>query len=568
MATDSSTQTNGAGPVKEKLFGRKFYESIGSPKYVIAPMVDQSELAWRLLTKKMTPQLPGSPPILAYTPMYHSKVFGEVPAYRRDTFPCPPHKDFPLGAAEHDRPLFVQFCSNEPDDLLRAAQTVAPYCDAVDLNLGCPQGIARKGRYGSYLQEEWDLIYKMINKLHLNLSIPVTAKIRILESKERTLEYAKMVLSAGASILTVHGRTRDQKGHNTGLADWQYIRYLRDNLPPETVLFANGNILWQEDVEACFAATGVDAVMSAECNLYNPTGVFAPVSAPWSQRFPRMDIVGRQYLDLIRTHILPPLIAKEEKLIEENETKKVVELTDESIKAIKSHFFKLFHSLLYHHSEIRAVLGKSRARAENLLEGKDPLQDFEDVLSMVTAGVKAELEKNPEQVDENGEWVGPDFVPPPEVVLKAEEMDAKQKKKEGMLLPSGLVRKVPWYRCQPYYRPLPEEALRKGALQEKMSRQEKKAVKKAKVEGEKTVVEKIVEMEKKAEQAVESAVEKAVEAVSGGRKVEPKRKAEESVEVSVGEGEDKKRIKLVQEDFKEGERQEREDREKAETACG
>jgi tRNA-dihydrouridine synthase 1 len=43
MATESST-TNGAGPVKEKLFGRKFYESIGSPKYVIAPMVDQSEL--------------------------------------------------------------------------------------------------------------------------------------------------------------------------------------------------------------------------------------------------------------------------------------------------------------------------------------------------------------------------------------------------------------------------------------------------------------------------------------------------------------------------------------------
>jgi tRNA-dihydrouridine synthase 1 len=517
-----------------------------------------------LLTKKMTPQLPGSPPILAYTPMYHSKVFGEISAYRRDTFPCPPHKDFPLGDPEHDRPLFVQFCSNEPDDLLRAAQHVAPYCDAVDLNLGCPQGIARKGRYGSYLQEEWDLIYNMINNLHLNLPIPVTAKIRILESKERTLEYAKMVLSAGASILTVHGRTRDQKGHNTGLADWQYIRYLRDNLPPETVLFANGNILWQEDVEACFAATGVDAVMSAECNLYNPTGVFAPVSAPWSQRFPRMDIVARQYLDLIKTHILPPLIAKEEKLIEENDSKKVVELTDESLKAIKSHFFKLFHSLLYYHPEIRAVLGKSRTRAENLLEGKDPLQDFEDVVAMVTAGIKAEIEKNPEQTDENGEWVGPDFLPPPEVeVKKAEEMDAKQKKKDGMLMPSGLVRRVPWYRCQPYYRPLPEEALRKGALQEKMSRQEKKAVKKARIEGgqtQKTVVEKIVEMEKKAEAEKMETEKERVE--------EPKRKAADSVEVSVGEGEDAKRIKLDKADFKEGERQEVEDRRKAETACG
>lgn len=48
MASETSPpsleQTSAAAPqVKEKLFGRKFYESIGSPKYVVAPMVDRSE---------------------------------------------------------------------------------------------------------------------------------------------------------------------------------------------------------------------------------------------------------------------------------------------------------------------------------------------------------------------------------------------------------------------------------------------------------------------------------------------------------------------------------------------
>ena len=268
-------------------------------------------------------------PLLAYTPMLHARLFATVPKYRDASFQplrtplssvspstlaSPSITHHLDGNPVNDRPLFTQFCANNPETFLSAARHVAPFCDAVDLNLGCPQGIAKKGHYGAFLQEDPELIYQMINLLHRELPIPVTAKIRVLDTKEDTLAYARRVLEAGASILTVHGRRREQKGHATGMADWSYIRYLRENLPSETVIFANGNILGYADLQKCLEATGADGVMSAEGNLADPA-IFAPPpeigqdgreywrGADGKGGY-RMDGVMRRYLDIIYRHVL------------------------------------------------------------------------------------------------------------------------------------------------------------------------------------------------------------------------------------------------------------------------
>ena len=58
--------------------------------------------------------------------------------------------------------------------------------------------------------EDWDRIHDLILTLKHNLKVPVWAKIRVYPDVEKTRAYAKMIEAAGASVICIHGRTREQ----------------------------------------------------------------------------------------------------------------------------------------------------------------------------------------------------------------------------------------------------------------------------------------------------------------------------------------------------------------------
>lgn len=448
--------------------------------------------------------------LLAYTPMIHARMFAEQAKFRDHSFQptrsglasvpdigstLSPSVLYLDGNTSVDRPLIVQFCANSPDELLEAARYVQPFCDAIDLNLGCPQGIARRGQYGAFLQDDWDLIYRMINKLHTSLEVPITAKIRILETRERTLEYAKVILSAGASIITVHGRHRDQKGHKTGLADWSVLRYLRDNLPRDTVIFANGNILQHDDIGRCLEETRADGVMSAEGNLYDPTIFAKPPEVGkegreyWRGRNQkggyRVDAVFRRYMDILYQYVIekpspprkplfipsdPTTVAPSSNLQESggNEANdqppakrqkignKPVKETSPNLLSMQAHLFHLLRPLVSKHTDVRDEL--ARCRAGNIAA-------FENVLHMTEQAVKKgllEYELDPAKYD--------DETSSSEISNKEQQVEDCDKDAS----PIAMVKtcKRPWWVCQPYVRPLPEEALEKGSLT--LSKKERK----------------------------------------------------------------------------------------------
>ena len=101
---------------------------------ICAPMVDQSELPFRILTRKYGANL-------CYTPMLHSKMMTTQKKYKQEHFTT----------CAEDRPLVAQLCGNDPETMVKAAKMIEGEVDAIDVNFGCPQAIAKRGNYGSYL---------------------------------------------------------------------------------------------------------------------------------------------------------------------------------------------------------------------------------------------------------------------------------------------------------------------------------------------------------------------------------------------------------------------------------
>eukprot|EP00656_Telonema_subtile_P038059 TRINITY_DN4260_c0_g2_i2.p1 TRINITY_DN4260_c0_g2~~TRINITY_DN4260_c0_g2_i2.p1 ORF type:complete len:463 (-),score=96.96 TRINITY_DN4260_c0_g2_i2:312-1700(-) len=276
LATIVRSRVMAAAEGCAKLHGYRFWESIGSPSKVVAPMVDQSELAYRMLTRQHRADL-------CYTPMYNSKVFVQTKSTGDFT------------TAPEDRPLFVQFCGNDPETLLAAAQMVEGQCDAIDLNLGCPQGIARTGHYGSFLLEEPELLERIVSLLHDKLTVPVTVKIRLLPSLKATISLAKRLEAAGASIITIHGRTKEEKKLAVGLTDWDAIKAIKAEM--KIPVFLNGGIADYHDYERAMHETGVDGVMTSEGILENP-GLFSKNTDPETGEYCGLVQLTRAYLDL------------------------------------------------------------------------------------------------------------------------------------------------------------------------------------------------------------------------------------------------------------------------------
>ena len=155
------------------------------------------------------------------------------------------------------------------------------------------------------------LVKSLVEKLALNLNVPVSCKIRVFPNLQDTLKYAKMLEDAGCSLLAVHGRTRDEKDGKKFRADCNAIKAVKNAL--RIPVLANGNIRHMDDVQNCLEQTGADGVLSAESLLENPALFAGFRTADWIADNEKENIDGKldqadllvEYLKLCERYPVP-----------------------------------------------------------------------------------------------------------------------------------------------------------------------------------------------------------------------------------------------------------------------
>lgn len=140
--------------------------------------------------------------------------------------------------------------------------------DMIDINMGCPAPKIVKNNDGSSLMKNLELSFDIISTCVKNTDKPISVKFRkgFDENSVNAVEFAKMCETAGASLITVHGRTREQM--YSGKSDYEIIRKVKSSV--KIPVCANGDVVDKTSYEKIKNETGADFVMIGRGSLGNP----------------------------------------------------------------------------------------------------------------------------------------------------------------------------------------------------------------------------------------------------------------------------------------------------------
>lgn len=171
--------------------------------------------------------------------------------------------------SDFERPCGIQIFGDDPECMAQAAEHAMKNSpDIIDINMGCPAPKISSNGSGSALMRNPNLCGEIVQAVVKISNVPVTVKIRKGWDDENAnaVEVAKICEQAGASAITVHGRTRMQ--YYKPPVDYDIIRQVKRAVSIPVI--ANGDIDSAEKAKQVMELTECDLIMVGRATLGNP----------------------------------------------------------------------------------------------------------------------------------------------------------------------------------------------------------------------------------------------------------------------------------------------------------
>ncbi len=233
-----------------------FWSSLPKPFFVLAPMANVTDAAFRRLIAKY-----GKPDV-TYNEFVSAD--GLASAGREALL-----ND--LIYSESERPIVAQFFTSKPESMFSAAQLAAELgFDGIDINMGCPDKNVMKQGAGASLMKNPSLARELIKAAKAGApSLPIAIKTRIGDTKNTLATWLPELLAEAPAAITIHARTRKEMSKVP--ARWEHVKEAVDIARGSgTLIIGNGDVATMEEGRQRAEETGCDGVMIGRGIFGNP----------------------------------------------------------------------------------------------------------------------------------------------------------------------------------------------------------------------------------------------------------------------------------------------------------